>query len=99
MRARWSRSLRGCPPPGGWVDWGFRASRADLAFLQGEKERRPDSGRRLEPDSAMVALDDLLGDRQSGAGAAAELVAAVQPLEDPEDGVLVLFGDADAVVA
>ena len=47
----------------------------------------------------MVPLDDLLDDRQPGAGAAAELVAPVQPLEDPEHRLVVLLRNADAVVA
>ena len=46
-----------------------------------------------------MALDDLLDDGESHAGAAAELVAGVQAFEDAEDGLVVLFGDADAVVA
>src|ERR687898_1064696 len=46
-----------------------------------------------------MPLDDLAHDGEPGAGAAAELVAAVQPLEDPEYGVEVTLLDADSVVA
>src|SRR5262249_13173514 len=81
----------------GWLGPGL--SGTHVSFLQGEIEGRPPTGGRLDPDFAMVALDDLLDDRQARAGAAAVLVAAVQALEDAEHGVLVLFRDADAVVA
>src|SRR3954454_13807507 len=79
----------------GWLG----LSGTHVSFLQGEIEGRPLAGGRLDPDSAMVALDDLLDDRRARAGAAAVLVAAVQALEDAEHGVAVLFRDADAVVA
>ena len=37
-----------------------------------------------------MTLDDALGDGQARAGAAAVLVAAVQPFEDPENDLQVL---------
>src|SRR5262249_19059901 len=79
----------------GWLG----LSGTHVSFLQGEIERRPLAGGRLDPDSAMVALDDLLDDREARARAAAEAVAAVQALEDAEHGVVMLLRDADAVVA
>ena len=51
---------------------------------QREEDRGALTRRRFDPDAAVVPLDDLAHDREPGAGAAAELVAAVQPLEDPE---------------
>ena len=51
----------------------------------------------LDPDAAVVALDDPLADRQADA-AARVLVAAVQALEDAEDALGVARVDPDAVV-
>ena len=46
-----------------------------------------------------MALDDLLDDRKSYPRAAAKLITSVQALEDPEDGLMMLFGDTNAIVA
>src|SRR4051795_7273643 len=81
------------------IGWLGLLSGTHVSFLQGEIEGRPLAGGRLDPDSAMVALDDLLDDREARAGAAAVLVAAVQALEDAKPGAAVFSGDADAVAA
>ena len=65
---------------------------------QGERERRPAALLGLDPDPAAVLLDDVAGDRQAEARAAApdaRPVDLVEPLEDPR---LVGLRDADAVV-
>src|SRR5690606_27099943 len=49
-------------------------------------------------DASSVELYDLAAQREPDAGAGV-LVTAVQALEDHEDAVPVLLGDADAVVA
>src|SRR5437764_9840953 len=79
------------------ADQGGGCSRGLVA--DGERERAPLTRRRVDPDSPTVPLDDLLHDRQAGARAAAELVAAVQTFEDPENCLLMLCRNADAVVA
>src|SRR5580693_1065638 len=95
----WFQSPPDCPPRAGSrsTHGPWRSYRG--AFLQGEAESRALAGDRLDPDAAVMALDDFLDDGEAGAGAAPELVAPVQPLEDAEDGVEVLGRDADAVVA
>jgi hypothetical protein len=50
------------------------------------------------PDPPTVPFDDLLADRQADARAGV-LVARVEALEDPEDPILIVGGNADAVVA
>src|SRR3954469_4732122 len=97
-KARWAASKSSGLSSTRRIGW-LGLSGTHVSFLQGEIEGRPLAGGRLDPDSAMVALDDLLDDRQARAGTAAVLVAAVQALEDAEHGVLVFFRDADAVVA
>src|SRR5581483_11779182 len=59
----------------------------------------PHPGGGFDPDAAAVHLDDLLDDGEAHAGAAAELVAIVQALEQAEHPLAVLRVDADAVVA
>ena len=51
----------------------------------------------LNPDFPAALLDNALGDRQ--ADSCAWELAAMQPLEDPEDLLMVARIDADAVVA
>src|SRR3954462_12236492 len=98
-KARWAASKSSGLSSTRRIGWLGLLSGTHVSFLQGEIEGRPLAGGGLDPDSAMVALDDLLDDRQARAGAAAVLVAAVQALEDAEHGVVVFFRDADAVVA
>src|SRR4029079_17339799 len=63
----------------------------------GEAETRAVGVGRVDPDAAAVVFDDLLAQREADTGSTVG-IAAVQPLEDDEDLVLELAGDADAVV-
>src|SRR5262249_53284514 len=67
--------------------------------LEREVESAAAAGGGIDPDPAAVHLDDLLDDGQAYAGAAAELVAIVQALEQAEHALAIFLVDADAVVA
>src|SRR5690606_23413819 len=76
----------------------FLSTMGDLLLLgQREMECGAFAGPRLDPDAAVVALDDLLADGEADPGAGI-LPLAVQPLEHHEDALEVLRLDADAVV-
>ena len=66
---------------------------------QRKEKRSADAVLRVNPNLAAVPFDDLLHDRQPDAGAAAELVAGVQSLENLKDRLVKLLRNADAVVA
>src|SRR5688500_20406469 len=72
--------------------------RSASARHQPHPEGRADAGRRLYPDVAAEELERALDGGEPDAGAGVD-VFAVQPLEDAEDLVVELRGDADAVVA
>ena len=61
-------------------------------------ESRSLSGLGLDPDGSLVPFHDPLADRETYAGARI-LVSAVQPLEDGEYALEILWFDADSVVA
>src|SRR5215475_11531881 len=64
----------------------------------GETERRTFPGLRRHPDTAAVAFDDFLAQRQPDASPGIFL-ARMQTLEDPENALEILRLDADAIVA
>src|SRR5215475_13572000 len=67
--------------------------------LEIEIEGRPFSRLRFEPDAAAMTLNDLLHKGEPDASAGFLPVGrVVEPLEDPEDLVIELGLDADAVV-
>src|SRR5919108_5862379 len=68
-----------------------------LPRRQCERERASLARFGLHPDAAGMVLHDLLGDRQTDAGAGIP-AATVQALKDQEDALDVLRLDADAVV-
>src|SRR5579862_1094699 len=70
-----------------------------LSFRGRHRETKRDSAfrRRLDPNTASVALDDLLANSEADARPGI-LGVRVKPLKDDEDSVGVLRRDADAVV-
>src|SRR5580698_8316263 len=69
-----------------------------LSKRNGEAKCTALSGRRLHPNLAAETVYDTTTDRQSDARAGIVLLI-VQPLEDFKDTVVMLWGDANPVVA
>src|SRR5690606_17465417 len=66
---------------------------------QGEEEGRASSRLGLDPDGAVVALDDLLDEGETRSGAFRLVVLGIEPLEDPEDVAVELSVDAVSIVS
>ena len=68
-----------------------------MSIRQRKAELRAFAGLGLDPDAAIMPFDDALADREAHSGT--RQFAAVQALEDPENAIVVLRIDTDAVVS
>jgi hypothetical protein len=53
---------------------------------------------RINPDTAPIAFDDLLTNRQADTGTAVSAVSPVEAFEQTEDLFLILRFDADSII-